>query len=133
MAKFIKSKFKVLWGTVFAFFYGFFASDVIAQEDDTGSEEVTEEVEEKSADGKEASEEEIQKNLDIIRDKYSESNAISRVQTFLGKFGATSQDILSMFNAKDSQALTSSVMESIIEREAKIEFVKQNTKKISYG
>ena len=55
MAKFIKSKFKVLWGTVFAFFYGFFASDVIAQEDDTGSEEVTEEVEEKSADGKELS------------------------------------------------------------------------------
>ena len=23
MAKFIKSKFKVLWGTVFSFFYGF--------------------------------------------------------------------------------------------------------------
>ena len=28
MAKFIKSKFKVLWGTIFSFFYGFFATDV---------------------------------------------------------------------------------------------------------
>ena len=36
MAKFIKSKFKVLWGTIFAFFYGFFVNDVIAQ--DNGSE-----------------------------------------------------------------------------------------------
>ena len=32
MAKFIKSKFKVLWGTIFSFFYGFFATDLIAQE-----------------------------------------------------------------------------------------------------
>ena len=39
MAKFIKSKFKVLWGTVFAFFYGFFANDVVAQEENSGSEE----------------------------------------------------------------------------------------------
>ena len=28
MAKFIKSKFRVLWGTVFSFFAGLFATDV---------------------------------------------------------------------------------------------------------
>ena len=39
MAKYIKSKFKVLWGTVFAFFYGFFVTDVAAQDSNTGSEE----------------------------------------------------------------------------------------------
>ena len=33
MAKYIKSKFKVLWGTVFAFFYRFFANDIVAQEE----------------------------------------------------------------------------------------------------
>ena len=38
MAKYIKSKFKVLWGTIFAFFYGFFANDIVAQED-SGSEQ----------------------------------------------------------------------------------------------
>ena len=37
MAKFIKSKFKVLWGTIFSFFYGFFATDMIAQESDDSS------------------------------------------------------------------------------------------------
>ena len=43
MAKFIKSKFRVIWGTVFSFFYGIFATDISAQEaednanDDTGS------------------------------------------------------------------------------------------------
>ena len=36
--KFIKSKFKVLWGTVFSFFYGFFATDVIAQDNDDSSD-----------------------------------------------------------------------------------------------
>ena len=39
MAKYIKSKFKVLWGTIFAFFYGFFVNDVAAQDANTGSEE----------------------------------------------------------------------------------------------
>ena len=34
MAKYIKSKFKVLWGTVFAFFYGVFINDIVAQEND---------------------------------------------------------------------------------------------------
>ena len=37
MAKFIKSKFKVLWGTIFSFFYGFFATDIVAQENDDSS------------------------------------------------------------------------------------------------
>ena len=37
MAKFIKSKFKVLWGTIFSFFYGFFATDLIAQENSDDS------------------------------------------------------------------------------------------------
>ena len=41
MAKFIKSKFKVLWGTIFSFFYGFFATDLLAQDanNDGGSGE----------------------------------------------------------------------------------------------
>ena len=38
MAKFIKSKFKVLWGTIFSFFYGFFATDVIAQDAEDSSD-----------------------------------------------------------------------------------------------
>ena len=38
MAKYIKSKFKVLWGTVFAFFYGFFVNDIVAQENDSAEE-----------------------------------------------------------------------------------------------
>ncbi len=43
MAKFIKSKFRVVWGTIFSFFYGIFATDISAQEaadnsnDETGS------------------------------------------------------------------------------------------------
>ena len=32
MAKFIKSKFRVLWGTVFSFFAGMFASNISAQD-----------------------------------------------------------------------------------------------------
>ena len=39
MAKFIKSKFKVLWGTIFAFLYGFIPNNVIAQEDSDSGEE----------------------------------------------------------------------------------------------
>ena len=38
MAKFIKSKFKVLWGTIFSFFYGFFATDIVAQDADDSSD-----------------------------------------------------------------------------------------------
>ena len=49
MAKFIKSKFRVLWGTVFSFFAGMFATNVTAQEEasnedaDTNTEETVEE------------------------------------------------------------------------------------------
>ena len=32
MAKFIKSKFRVLWGTVFSFFAGMFTTDIAAEE-----------------------------------------------------------------------------------------------------
>jgi len=32
MAKFIKSKFRVLWGTVFSFFAGMFSTNISAQE-----------------------------------------------------------------------------------------------------
>ena len=32
MAKFIKSKFRVLWGTVFSFFAGMFATNISAQD-----------------------------------------------------------------------------------------------------
>ena len=45
MAKFIKSKFRVLWGTVFSFFAGMFATNISAQDaasgddPDTASEE----------------------------------------------------------------------------------------------
>ena len=42
MAKFIKSKFKVLWGTVFSFFYGFFATEIVAQENDDSTDAVEE-------------------------------------------------------------------------------------------
>ena len=44
MAKFMKSKLKVLWGTVFAFFYGFFVNDISAQESDDVSDESVEQV-----------------------------------------------------------------------------------------
>ena len=45
MAKFIKSKFRVLWATVFSFFYGFFSTDLLAQEaaDDAETEDAVEE------------------------------------------------------------------------------------------
>ena len=46
MAKFMKSKIKVLWGTVFAFFYGFFANDVIAQDQVDSANESEEEEDE---------------------------------------------------------------------------------------
>ena len=45
MAKFIKSKFRVLWGTIFSFFAGIFTSDISSQEvennvnDENASEE----------------------------------------------------------------------------------------------
>ena len=32
MAKFIKSKFRVLWGTIFSFFAGMFATNISAQD-----------------------------------------------------------------------------------------------------
>ena len=32
MAKFIKSKFRVLWGTIFSFFAGMFTTDISSQE-----------------------------------------------------------------------------------------------------
>ena len=50
MAKFIKSKFKVLWGTIFSFFYGFFATDVIAQENDDSSDSAEESGQESTLD-----------------------------------------------------------------------------------
>ena len=34
MARFIKSKFKVLWGTVFSFFYGVFATNIVAEDEE---------------------------------------------------------------------------------------------------
>ena len=34
MAKFIKSKFRVLWGTIFSFFAGIFSLDAVAQDAD---------------------------------------------------------------------------------------------------
>ena len=50
MAKFIKSKFRVLWGTVFSFFAGMFMStSVSAQEaEDTNDSKAEEEVNEES-------------------------------------------------------------------------------------
>ena len=49
MAKFIKSKFRLLWGTVFSFFAGIFSSDVLSQEAD-GSDDTGTSVEEASKD-----------------------------------------------------------------------------------
>ena len=49
MAKFIKSKFRVLWGTVFAFFYGFFASDAFADDHEGDMKDEGSSVEEKDA------------------------------------------------------------------------------------
>ena len=48
MAKFIKSKFRVLWGTIFSFFAGMFTTDISSQEaegnvnDENASEETVE-------------------------------------------------------------------------------------------
>ncbi len=51
MAKFIKSKFRVIWGTVFSFFYGIFATDISAQEaEDNANDETGPSVEESSKD-----------------------------------------------------------------------------------
>ena len=49
MARFIKSKFKVLWGTVFSFFYGIFATDIVAQEDEAAEEAAKKQAAEKAA------------------------------------------------------------------------------------
>ena len=49
MAKFIKSKFQVLWGTVFAFFYGLISPVDLSAQEDSGQ------VEEGGAAGSEAS------------------------------------------------------------------------------
>ena len=40
MAKFIKSRFKVLWGTVFAFFYGFLPNNIQADDHEVDDEVV---------------------------------------------------------------------------------------------
>ena len=42
MAKFIKSKFRVLWGTIFTFFAGIFTTDITSKE----AKDVDEEAEE---------------------------------------------------------------------------------------
>ena len=38
MAKFIKSKFRVLWGTVFSFFAGMFTTSISAQDASSGED-----------------------------------------------------------------------------------------------
>ena len=43
MAKFIKSKFRVLWGTIFTFFAGIFSTDITAQEAEDAADEKAEE------------------------------------------------------------------------------------------
>ena len=51
MAKFIKSKFRVLWGTVFSFFAGFFMSTTVsAQEVEDQNDTKTEEEAKEEAD-----------------------------------------------------------------------------------
>ena len=46
MAKFIKSNFRVMWGTIFSFFAGMFVSDVTAQDSADDSEDVDKKVNE---------------------------------------------------------------------------------------
>ena len=57
MAKFIKSKFRVLWSTIFTFFAGIFSMEAIAQDADAN-------------DGEEANEE-TKKDEKSIKKKYN--------------------------------------------------------------
>ena len=46
MAKFIKSKFRVLWSTIFTFFAGIFSMEALAQDVDDKEEDTNEEAKE---------------------------------------------------------------------------------------
>ena len=43
MAKFIKSKFRVLWSTIFTFFAGIFSMEALAQDANDNEEDTNEE------------------------------------------------------------------------------------------